>query len=1429
MKAKKLLSAAITAAMCLNLFIGTGFAIDDVDGNSDANQISDGGGSVSESPDGGDVSELPDGGDVSESPDGDGDASESPDGDGDTSESPDGDGNTSESPDGDGDASQSPDDSGMVLPNDPKEVRAGWTICIYMCGSDLESGGGAATIDLLEMLEAVKESGGLFGNGTLLVMTGGATKWDPANLSQYAADDGLIYNKPSSDRVELFEITSGAGMRRLSSELDSWVQYKGLELTNNMANPETAKIFGSFAIEKFPAEHMMFVFWNHGGAFIGGCELDENSQQQGDSQVILSSADVDDIIGTLKEERGEKLDLVGFDACLMSGMEMAHVLSDSADYMIASEEIEPGCGWDYSWLNNVFRNASGAPTAAAIGKEIIDLYPGGFSKHDADCDEKDHPIWNHAGGNTLALTDLNKIDGLYNAFEEMADALDAITANDGLSDHIADLAFAISLSTGSTNQENLLDVYEYAQNLIALYESNESSLKGHQSAVDHLECQTLYNAAKEVSDCFTFDTDADDVIASGSGSNPIVYRGRGEDAARGGLSVFGPVLNSSSVDEDSESILKVYSDLDILENYRSFINGMNAKQSDIGNFTGSMNITSEVFEENGESKLGLAMQVTPTSAGVSVVNVNAQIAYTDLSTKKSYWLGEMFPDNSDRRNMEFDCVFDGTWLALDGEFSTMRLRDSGGLFYLTIPAYIKEGNKNVPIQLTARLAATKVGDEIQWHATAVGYWEIPVDADKEDVADRVVMMGENPGQKVRLTFYPVLVADGYEMSDPAGWTETGASVSVEIGEGFVFPIEWKELSSGRNQLYEARFALTDIMGKTFLSESVPFFVLDDINDFSVMPIRPQVYEAGKPAEPPILLFFGDTELVEGTHFTVTYSGNDGVPTPGNPVTATATITDIEDPDSTRTLEFLICTEEDYEQTYMNWIADILKATAHVPGDEGTELGASGMLLDMINPLDEYIVHAVLAEELQLRYDLCNAAERAFFTQDRLDAMRRHYSGAVQNTTLTNNGVTLVGALKLMQTYGYLSLTEQPESGLKVTLGQPSAAQLAEWSVDGQAFTDALADARSQNSSVTTAQTYNPVFEVKVPVSDLAWEMVVENLGEGETIEGLDDDELTRRYEDALARIREIFGDVEYVQRPLRQTGESEDLRLALKIAVPSGYQENTASLYRIDGTGYHKLGAEDSLHFITENGVSYAVFETRALHEGCWYVMMAAPKPTDPGSSGGGSKPNHKPGSSNSSNQSNNTTTPVKPDPSDTPDGTQTSFTDVPAGAWYAEAVAFVESRGLMSGSNGRFSPDEKLSRGMLAQILFNAEGRPSGSTVPAFADVPARAWFTDAVAWAAAKNIVSGYVNGLFGPNDSVTREQLAVMLWRYAGSPAPTSQALSFSDADAAGGYARMALCWAVENGIMSGNGGRLDPKGQVTRAQTAQMLKNFIENQA
>ena len=174
-------------------------------------------------------------------------------------------------------------------------------------------------------------------------------------------------------------------------------------------------------------------------------------------------------------------------------------------------------------------------------------------------------------------------------------------------------------------------------------------------------------------------------------------------------------------------------------------------------------------------------------------------------------------------------------------------------------------------------------------------------------------------------------------------------------------------------------------------------------------------------------------------------------------------------------------------------------------------------------------------------------------------------------------------------------------------------------------------------------------------------------------------------------------------------------------------------------------------------------------------------------------------------------------------------FTDVPEGNWAADAVDFAVSHELFNGtSETTFSPGQTMSRGMLATVLYRLEGSPETDLNGLFSDVNDSSYYAESIAWATENGITGGYGDGRFGPDDSITREQFVVMLWRYAGSPKASSQTLDFADADQVSGFAQEALCWAVENNILHGSGdGTLTPGGTATRAHAAQLLKNFMEN--
>lgn len=230
------------------------------------------------------------------------------------------------------------------------------TILVYMCGSNLESGSGAASVDLDEMKAAVSSD-----RMTLLALTGGSVRWG----------NGLDADKLCVTQIE------SMGRNRVYTRFPS----------SDMGDPETLTAFISYAVENFPAKEYALIVWNHGTGPLEGVCLDELYYPD-----TLSLPEIGSAIDA--SGLGQKLKWIGFDACLMSTVEVANAIAPYARYMIASEETEPAAGWDYAFLNGMDPDEDGAETA----RRIIDLYM-----------QTPH---SEAEVLTLACTDLSRIDAV---------------------------------------------------------------------------------------------------------------------------------------------------------------------------------------------------------------------------------------------------------------------------------------------------------------------------------------------------------------------------------------------------------------------------------------------------------------------------------------------------------------------------------------------------------------------------------------------------------------------------------------------------------------------------------------------------------------------------------------------------------------------------------------------------------------------------------------------------------------------------------------------------------------------------------------------------------------------------------------------------------------------------------------------------------
>ena len=207
------------------------------------------------------------------------------------------------------------------------------TILVYMCGTDLESRSGMATKDLTEMTRA-----NLSSNIHLLVYTGGCSRWN----------NNII----SNSKNQIYEVRSG-GVKCVVAD----------DGNASMTDPNNLARFIQWGAKNYPANRNMLILWDHGGGSVSGYGYDEKNQRSG-------SMPLDGIYRALKKG-GVQFDFVGFDACLMATLETGLMLDDFADYMIASEETEPGIGWYYTdWLSKLSANPS-MPTVD-IGKNIVD-------------------------------------------------------------------------------------------------------------------------------------------------------------------------------------------------------------------------------------------------------------------------------------------------------------------------------------------------------------------------------------------------------------------------------------------------------------------------------------------------------------------------------------------------------------------------------------------------------------------------------------------------------------------------------------------------------------------------------------------------------------------------------------------------------------------------------------------------------------------------------------------------------------------------------------------------------------------------------------------------------------------------------------------------------------------------------------------------
>ncbi len=268
-----------------------------------------------------------------------------------------------------------------------------YTLMIYMNGSDLESdGAGMASADLQEMLDSDFDPDQV----NVVIYAGGTTDWDSSAVDW--ADEGTLPGGTSGN----YTIVRDGGSNKLTTvNYDITASNGGTPLA--MMDGGTLAGFIDYAAEQFPARHYALEFWNHGSGSLIGYGYDH----------LVADGDGRSSMGliTLKQAldgAGLNFDWVGFDTCLMSGIETALAVRDHADYLVASQELEPGDGWDYVWLKELSDNPQSS--GEEVGISIVDSFNEYYRENVSDT------------GSTLSVTDLSKTDRIVNALGALSDA-----------------------------------------------------------------------------------------------------------------------------------------------------------------------------------------------------------------------------------------------------------------------------------------------------------------------------------------------------------------------------------------------------------------------------------------------------------------------------------------------------------------------------------------------------------------------------------------------------------------------------------------------------------------------------------------------------------------------------------------------------------------------------------------------------------------------------------------------------------------------------------------------------------------------------------------------------------------------------------------------------------------------------------------------
>ncbi len=515
------------------------------------------------------------------------------------------------------------------------------TIMVYMCGTDLESKYGMATNDLKEMSDAT-----LSDQVNIIAYTGGCRQWKTNGIS--------------NSTNQIWQVKKG-GMNLLEENMGNGA----------MTDPANLTTFIKYCAENYPANRQMLIFWDHGGGSLSGYGYDETHASSG--SMTLSG------IQSALKNAGEKFDFIGFDACLMATVETDLMISNYADYIIASEETEPGVGWYYTnWLTDLSGNTS-MPTIE-IGKKIIDDF---VDVCDRSC---------RGQKTTLSIVDLAELSQTlpddFKAFSQSTSGLIAQKQYNVVSDarvssrefaqssHIdqIDLVnFAKNLNTeeGNALAQTLLSAVKYNRT-----SSNMTNAYGVSVYFPYQKTSSVSKASKIYED-IGVDTEYSDCIREFAGM-------QGAGQAAGGMSSPVSMLGGGSADgmQSLEAILSLVSGLST--------SGRSISDEDAADFVfeNQLDASKLVWQDNGKGDKVISI---PADQWALVHDLNLNLFVDDGEGYIDMGLDNLF-DVDENGNLVAD--LSGTWVSINDQpvayYHTDTVEEDGEAYTVTgyVPAML---------------------------------------------------------------------------------------------------------------------------------------------------------------------------------------------------------------------------------------------------------------------------------------------------------------------------------------------------------------------------------------------------------------------------------------------------------------------------------------------------------------------------------------------------------------------------------------------------------------------------------------------------------------------------------------------------------------------------------------------------------------------